>query len=390
MGDDTFRLWAEANTALDEEIPADEIQRAQPSKGIYGDYLRSALVIELLNQIFGPSGWSSEIKNITRVDMPDSSGVVVYAHVAISFTCIDGEWEKRVGNSEARDPWGVLHTVVREDIGVCMAQAAYDKAEKRYVPIKPQALDTAIKGAVSDGIKRVARQLGRRTGAQLYFEEREIVALYGEDTVEKTADEKPPKKEESKPVADFVIPQRDADGNVQVFDRKKPADEKVGSAPARVVSALAKQLLDQPHLNHQKHVDNHIRRWFRPAQDIKDLTWEQLMVMFYYGSTGEKPLPWYAEATVVAEGPDDVDVVAEYAELVIEKFDGKFTAKITEAFYEGGELSAADVKMILHILRKTLASREPEWIYSGGELTSDFKDLFVTMRELVREMNVPF
>ena len=99
-------------------------------------YLEAWDVIDTANRIFGFDGWSYEVR-----DLQGS----IYG------------WTARV-----RVEWMGVH---REDVGFC-AFAVREGNEPRQSHV-----ETAIKGAVSDGLKRALRSFGNQFGNSLYDKE---------------------------------------------------------------------------------------------------------------------------------------------------------------------------------------------------------------------------
>ena len=119
------------------DAPLDEGRVHSPPQGKFGDYLEGWDVIATANRIFGYDNWSYEI---TDLNVRDSG--FTYARVQV---------EVGLG----------LRLVTREDIGVGIPGG--DSAE---------AMDTAIKGAVTDGLKRAFRTFGNQFGNSLYDKDR--------------------------------------------------------------------------------------------------------------------------------------------------------------------------------------------------------------------------
>ena len=97
-------------------------------------YLETWDVIATANQIFGYDGWTYAVQ---RID-PDQFGVQAIVMV-------------RAGG------------VIRSDVGYCAYAIRQGETEPRA-----QAVETAIKGAVSDGLKRAMRSFGDQFGNSLY------------------------------------------------------------------------------------------------------------------------------------------------------------------------------------------------------------------------------
>ena len=124
---------------LNEDLDKNLVKK-HPFSGF--DYLEGYTVINAANRIFGYFGWSSEIKVelIREYKLPDSDkgtprGMVM---IPVTIEVYDGD-----------------DTITKSDIGTC-PWAGEDQIE------------TAIKGAATDGLKRAFRQLGKQFGNDLY------------------------------------------------------------------------------------------------------------------------------------------------------------------------------------------------------------------------------
>lgn len=135
---------------MDDQIKA-ELDKPLDPKRIhsipekFGSFLEGWDVIDHLNSILGYDGWSYDIVNLTVRETG-------FTYAQIRLTLND------TGSA-------ALLGVSREDVGVGIP--AGDSAE---------AMETAIKGAVTDGLKRCARTLGNQFGNPLYDQNQTNVA----------------------------------------------------------------------------------------------------------------------------------------------------------------------------------------------------------------------
>jgi len=123
------------------------------------DYLETYDVINRANAIFGYGGWGTTIINIDMVPVDGKT-------VCIATVQLD-----------------VGRCLPRQDVGVVVSAGD-----------SPQALETAAKGAVSDGIKRNFRHFGKQFGNDLYAKEKPTakdVAAYKAQGHPKESEEKP-------------------------------------------------------------------------------------------------------------------------------------------------------------------------------------------------------
>lgn len=144
-------VWEPEEIAWDRKKDDIREQLAQPVPAKYikqlqgYDYIDGAYVIRKLNELFGVE-WDSSVINLTIIEAersqtrPDGTHFMTKAPTAVWATV------------EVRTQY-----CRKQDVGVNAVQG--DSA---------RALDTAIKGAATDGLKRAARQLGEALGLSLY------------------------------------------------------------------------------------------------------------------------------------------------------------------------------------------------------------------------------
>lgn len=108
-------------------------------QGLELRYLEGHDVIDMANTVFGYHAWSYQV---TKLEL--TAGVWV-ATILLSVSTPEGE------------------TVQREDVGVGIPAVARDAGEAT-----PDAQETAIKGAVTDALKRALRTFGNAFGNSLY------------------------------------------------------------------------------------------------------------------------------------------------------------------------------------------------------------------------------
>jgi DNA recombination protein Rad52 len=117
--------------------PLDESRVLRRPDGL--SYLATHDIIETANRIFGYGGWQREIKRLEKIYEDTSDGM----H-SVGYLC---ECRIRIGD------------VVHEDVGFGSGVSSTDPA---------RAYETALKGAVSDALKRCFRALGDQFGLSLY------------------------------------------------------------------------------------------------------------------------------------------------------------------------------------------------------------------------------
>lgn len=143
----------ETQKQLDENIPKDVI-RTRTQGGVTLSYLETWQVIDRLNQVLGQGNWGYTIQTLTKVfegEIEQASGKAFTtsytATVALS------------ANVDNR-------TVYFTDVGYG------DGTDRRS---QGKAHELGVKEAVSDGLKRSAKNLGRSMGLALYDKTQEFV-----------------------------------------------------------------------------------------------------------------------------------------------------------------------------------------------------------------------
>jgi DNA repair and recombination protein RAD52 len=124
---------------LKKPIEPSRIQRRTGFRGQQFEYLPIHDIVETANRIFGFGGWQREIRRLEKVYQDETEGVY-----SVGYLC---EYRVRVGD------------IVHEDVGFGSSSNQPDLA---------QAHEMAVKGAVSDAIKRCFRAFGDQFGLSLY------------------------------------------------------------------------------------------------------------------------------------------------------------------------------------------------------------------------------
>ena len=105
-------------------------------------YLEAYDVIDKANEVFGYGAWGTAIIDLELHETGGKTACVVTLELSVE-GCF-----------------------ARQDVGVCVA------ASGRGQELSPEALETAIKGAASDALKRAMRHFGKQFGNSLYDKER--------------------------------------------------------------------------------------------------------------------------------------------------------------------------------------------------------------------------
>jgi recombination DNA repair RAD52 pathway protein len=118
--------------------PVDErfVRRAASVKGAYttGDYVRL-----MLNQIFGPDNWSHTVLSGPDMVRLNAGGAYVKTLVRLTVRFANGQ------------------QVVHEDVGITVLNAG---RSVELDAVAPERYETALKAAVTDGLKACAEHLG--------------------------------------------------------------------------------------------------------------------------------------------------------------------------------------------------------------------------------------
>jgi hypothetical protein len=161
-----MRKWSEIDKLLNKAPDPQFVKAPNEKAGIYGPYLEAQFVVSELNRIFGVDGWDGEIISTDRIHRDDLSVVFTTTYKIMA------------GGLDDKEP-AIATYVSRSNGGVGVASPIKGKDGTVYPP-KPQALDTAFKAAVSDSIKRTAKDFGFALGLALYFDDKELTAMHAE------------------------------------------------------------------------------------------------------------------------------------------------------------------------------------------------------------------
>ena len=122
-------------------------RRVQTNPNVYGAFLESWDVIAHLTRIFGPLNWDKEV-----------------THTQVMF-------EEPVKMRGGKDGWSVgyratVRLTVRTSLGVKVSEDV--ASHESTLPSRGDAHDMALKSAVSEALKRAAKDLGDQFGLSLY------------------------------------------------------------------------------------------------------------------------------------------------------------------------------------------------------------------------------
>lgn len=141
---------------LDADIPKDVISQREGGGGKRLDYLQGWYVIDRLNQVIGHGNWSSQVVELTHLG--DDKTTNSYGKESFK-----SYYRAKVSISVRGD--GQFLTS-HEDVGFGDGSDPKEKFK---------AHELAMKEAVTDALKRAAKNLGRSMGLALYDKERQYV-----------------------------------------------------------------------------------------------------------------------------------------------------------------------------------------------------------------------
>jgi hypothetical protein len=123
--------WDELFNRLNVPVPDDKTSGRQQAGKTF-KYISGTYAIRMMNELFGPLNWSTEVKDIQSGQMGDKTWF--YATVSVT-----------------------ANGVTKEDVGFGVSTFN-----------GPDGLETPLKGAVTDGFKRCVRMFGEALGLSLY------------------------------------------------------------------------------------------------------------------------------------------------------------------------------------------------------------------------------
>lgn len=155
-----MRTLEQIRSDLDSNIPRDVISEREGSNGQKLSYLAGWYVIDRMNQVFGAGNWASEVTNLSRT--------------------FEGALDQRRGNSTYQVNYVSYVATVRLSVKfpdgsvVAFVDVGFGDGQDRSNPGKAHEL--AVKEAVTDGVKRCAKSLGRSMGLALYDKSQEFIS----------------------------------------------------------------------------------------------------------------------------------------------------------------------------------------------------------------------
>ncbi|NIQ88611.1 MAG: hypothetical protein GWN93_05845 [Deltaproteobacteria bacterium] len=177
-----MKTLSEIRKELEQQIPAEAVQPADSSAGIFGEYVTGQWAMQAANQVFGIDGiMGFDVLSDKSIEIPlpgqPFGNWVFITTLKVTFMALDDESEQIVQFSR-----------VGRGVGTAMAPRAGG-------PVTPQQMDTAAKSALTDAIKNALMRTGQYLGAELYFDERMAQVLGWEvasDRAERRAESSQP------------------------------------------------------------------------------------------------------------------------------------------------------------------------------------------------------
>jgi DNA repair and recombination protein RAD52 len=133
---------------LDAPVSPDRVATRRGGRGGTLSYLEGYDVIDTGNSLFGYGNWDHQLIRCWHEER------VYFAIVRVTV---------RLQPAVAGGP---VEVVVKEDLGIAIAEIG--REDTRDTPASPDAIETAGKGAVTDGTKRAFRHFGNQFGNSLY------------------------------------------------------------------------------------------------------------------------------------------------------------------------------------------------------------------------------
>jgi DNA repair and recombination protein RAD52 len=148
----------EIRQELDKNIPRDVISQRDGGGPKKLSYLEGWYVIDRLNQVFGQGNWSYQLGDLTKTFEGEVNGKYYVSYIAKVDLSV-----KFPGQDTSNRPFESNYFT---DVGFGDGQDARNPGK---------AHELAVKEAVTDGIKRCAKSLGRSMGLALYDKTQEYV-----------------------------------------------------------------------------------------------------------------------------------------------------------------------------------------------------------------------
>ena len=148
---------------LDAKIPRAAISTRSAGNGVTLDYLTGYYVIARLNEVFGQGNWSYSTEELTKVFEGEVNGKFATSYIAK--VSLETRLNKEVKTDDSY--------TARFGSTTYFTDYGYGDGTDKYSPGKAHEL--AVKEAITDGVKRCAKNLGMSLGLALYDKTQENV-----------------------------------------------------------------------------------------------------------------------------------------------------------------------------------------------------------------------
>ena len=150
----TLSTYEQVVAQLEADLDRARVKQREGYRGSMLDYLEWTTTVRQLNSIFGYGHWSTEVTNITDLAL-DDDGIPMGARATVKLRVYFPN-EKGVYDHYE------MPEATYENVGFSTTRANRD-GKRTW-----DAYDMAVKGAVSDALKRCAVNLGNQFGLSLY------------------------------------------------------------------------------------------------------------------------------------------------------------------------------------------------------------------------------
>ncbi len=299
-----MKKWSTIKGLLNKKMPEQLIN--EPSKFVFGHWWKGSAAIESANLIFGAENWSDKLIYVIDRPLPDGSGILFEACVTVT--------------ALGKDDDDKVQSVSHDGLGVGAAQATLDRKTKKYLPLKPMVVRTAIMASKTYATKRALRHFGLRLGAELYFEDEEELTFLDEEEKQERREEKAEGEPEAKTgEPQFGPPVADSKGMLVVVKGKpkKKMAELVGESQVGLIDFITETAKALPQFaGRGPRFERHLKKHFN-ADDVSTLNWGQMVALLVFGETGDRHSDFYSKAdpmtktVVVAASTAAIDEMAD-------------------------------------------------------------------------------
>lgn len=162
-------MATELKEKLDAKIPRAAISSRSAGNGVTLDYLTGFYVIARLNEVLGQGNWEYTVEDLSKVFEGEVNGRYATSYIAkVGLTANLSKEAK-----PATNPDGSISYYSRFEGKAYFSDYGYGDGTDKINPGKAHEL--AVKEAITDGVKRCAKNLGMSLGLALYDKTQENV-----------------------------------------------------------------------------------------------------------------------------------------------------------------------------------------------------------------------